>query len=358
MKWVITGGCGFIGSNCARRLRSAGHQVTIFDDLSRQGTELNLAWLQDQGPVKFVHGDVRDAQAIEDTIGQTQPDVVLHLAAQVAVTTSVADPRTDFAINALGTFNVCEAVRRAAPKAILLNASTNKVYGGMEQLQIVQRHGRYAYRDLSGGVDETMPVDFHSPYGCSKGSADQYVHDYGRIYGLRTVNFRQSCIYGYRQFGVEDQGWVAWFTIAAMLGRPITIYGDGKQVRDVLFVEDLIEAYLAAVRHIDRAAGQNFNIGGGPGCVMSLHELIGMLELGLGRRLKRSYDDWRPGDQRVFVANVSLAGRLLGWQPAVTPAEGVRRLLEWVSQERPLLERLFPARAKPVRIERPKLITA
>ncbi|MBI4609732.1 MAG: SDR family NAD(P)-dependent oxidoreductase, partial [Candidatus Rokubacteria bacterium] len=328
--YLITGGAGFIGCNLAARLLGAGRRVIIFDDLSRRGACANLTWLNEQFRVEFVQGDIRRPEDVEQAFRRGRVDVVIHQAAQVAVTTSVVDPRVDFEVNALGTLNLLEAARWSGMDPVVLFASTNKVYGNLADLVIEEEPLRYRLRDLPAGIPEERPLAFHSPYGCSKGAADQYVHDYGRIYGLRTVNFRQSCIYGYRQFGVEDQGWVAWFTIAAVLGRPITIYGDGKQVRDVLFVEDLIEAYLAAVRHVERAAGQNFNIGGGPGCVMSLHELLRLLELGLGRRLEISYDQCRPGDQRVFVANVNLARRLLGWEPVVKPAEGVRRLLEWV----------------------------
>jgi len=228
MRWLITGGAGFIGCNAARRLAAEGHEVLVLDNFSRKGAAENLDWLQHQGPVASVHADVRDFPALRRVVARGF-DVVLHLAAQVAVTESVRDPRTDFEINALGTFNVCEAVRQGCPEAILLNASTNKVYGGMEDVRIEERNGRYRCADHSQGIGEDRPLDFHSPYGCSKGAADQYVRDYARIYGLRTVTFRQSCIYGPRQLGVEDQGWVAWFTIAAALGLPLTIYGDGKR---------------------------------------------------------------------------------------------------------------------------------
>jgi len=339
VKWFITGGAGFIGCNSARRLMREGYEVVVFDDLSRKGTPGNLEWLKAQGPLTFVKGDVRDPRAVAAALtAHRDADVVLHLAAQVAVTTSVTDPRTDFEINALGTFNVCEAVRKVAPRAILLNASTNKVYGHMPEVEVVQRGRCYAYADLPAGVPETQPLDFHSPYGCSKGTADQYVRDYARIYGLRTVNLRQSCIYGTRQFGVEDQGWVAWFTIAATLGRPITIYGDGRQVRDILFVEDLVECYLQAVRKIERAQGQCYNVGGGPHNVASLLELISFLEELLGRQIPLTYADWRPGDQRVFVADVRKAERELGWTPAVGKHEGIRRLAEWVGANQELFK--------------------
>jgi CDP-paratose 2-epimerase len=339
VKWLITGGAGFIGCNAAQRLMAEGHEVVVFDNLSRKGTSGNLEWLREQGPVTFVKGDVREAEAIASAVrAHRDADVVLHLAAQVAVTTSVTDPRTDFEINALGTFNVCEAVRREAPEAILLNASTNKVYGHMPEVPVVQRGRCYAYADLPDGVPETQPLDFHSPYGCSKGTADQYVRDYARIYSLRTVNFRQSCIYGTRQFGVEDQGWVAWFTIASTLERPITVYGDGRQVRDILWVEDLVECYLRAVARIEKTQGACYNVGGGRHNVLSLLELISYLEELIGRKIPVTYADWRPGDQRVFVADVRKAGQELGWAPATTKYDGIRKLATWVQANRGLFK--------------------
>jgi CDP-paratose 2-epimerase len=334
LKWLITGGAGFIGCNCARRLIEDGQSLIILDNLSRKGAELNLNWLKGYGRFEFVKGDVREPKIIEETVRRMKPDVVLHLAAQVAVTTSVIDPRTDFEINALGTFNVCEAVRRWLPEAILLNASTNKVYGAMEGIRVVESNGRYAYADLPSGVSESQPLDFHSPYGCSKGIADQYVHDYHRIYGLKTVNFRQSCIYGYRQFGIEDQGWVAWFGIAAILGKPITIYGDGKQVRDILFVDDLVECYLAAVRNIEKTDGKCFNIGGGPSNTISLNELVTMLESFLKRKISLKNAGWRPGDQKVFVCDIEQAAQVFGWKPCVSSSTGVERLITWANSEK------------------------
>jgi CDP-paratose 2-epimerase len=248
----------------------------------------------------------------------------------------VTEPRHDFEVNALGTFNLLEAARRHAPSAAFLYASTNKVYGGLEHVGVEQRNGRYTFRDSPGGISEDEPLDFHSPYGCSKGAADQYVRDYARIYGLRTVVFRQSCIYGWRQFGVEDQGWVAWFTIAAVTGKPVTIYGDGRQVRDLLFVEDLCEAYDAAVERIERASGQVFNLGGGPDNTLSLLELVEHLDRLTGRPLRPSFAAWRPGDQPVFVADVSRASEALGWRPRTGVTEGVEKLAAWVQENRAL----------------------
>jgi CDP-paratose 2-epimerase len=339
-KLIITGGAGFIGCHAASHFKRAGADVVVVDNLSRRGIEANLAWLRDQGVEDFIRADVGDADAMNDLMGRhADADAVLHLAAQVAVTTSVTNPRADFEANALGTFNVLEAVRVAARgRPAFLYASTNKVYGGLDHLHVVRRHDRYAYEDLPRGVDELEPLDFHSPYGCSKGASDQYVLDYARIYGLRTVSFRQSCIFGTRQFGVEDQGWVAWFCIAAITGQPLTIYGDGRQVRDVLWVGDLIDCYERSLERIDEVRGHAFNIGGGPENTLSLRELVERLERRLGHRLEPRFSDWRPGDQRLFVADISKAEGLLGWKPKVGVAEGLDRLLAWVEDHRYLFD--------------------
>src|SRR5262245_40595332 len=275
-KILVTGGAGFIGSNLVHNLLSAGRHVTVFDALLRKGTEHNLAWLRGQHPngrFRFVQGDVRDFAALRAAAADA--DVIYHLAGQVAVTTSVEDPRTDYEINALGTFNVLEAARLSGRRPTVVFTSTNKVYGGMEDVAVVERTTRYEYRDLPDGVAESRPLDFHSPYGCSKGAADQYVRDYHRIYGLPTVVFRMSCIYGPRQFGNEDQGWVAHFLIAGLTEQPLKIYGDGKQVRDLLFVEDLVRALRLAAKKIDATAGQVFNIGGGPANSLSVWREFG-----------------------------------------------------------------------------------
>jgi CDP-paratose 2-epimerase len=335
LKALITGGAGFIGANLAHRLLGRGDDVTVFDNLSRRGTDRNLAWLRQahsRAAFRFVQADLRDYPAL--LAAARGADVVYHLAGQTAVTTSVVDPRADFEDNALGTFNALEATRAARDAGadpIFIYTSTNKVYGGMEDVAIEERDDRYAYRDFPQGIDESHPLDFHSPYGCSKGSGDQYTRDYARIYGLRTVVMRQSCIYGYRQFGVEDQGWVAWFIIAAVTGQPITIYGDGKQVRDVLFIDDLLDLYDATLQHIDAATGQVYNIGGGPGHTMSIWtEFRPILEQLLGRPVPVSYADWRPGDQPVYISNIDKARRELGWSPQVTVKEGIERLCNWV----------------------------
>jgi CDP-paratose 2-epimerase len=273
--------------------------------------------------------------------------VVFHLAAQVAVTTSVQNPRQDFDINALGTFNVLEAVRASRARPIVIYSSTNKVYGKLANLEVAERGNRYEYRDLPSGVPEHQPIDFFSPYGCSKGTGDQYVLDYSRIYDLRTVVFRQSCIYGPHQFGVEDQGWLAWFAIRALNRQPVTIYGDGKQVRDVLFVDDLIAAYQAAVARIDSASGQAYNVGGGPRYTLSLLELLELLHQRLGRPMESRFDEWRPGDQKVYISDLSKISRDLGWSPKVDPAAGVGRLVDWLRENLPIEP---SARTEPARI--------
>src|SRR3990172_1973116 len=278
MLYIVTGGAGFIGSNTVHRLLREGHRVVVIDNLSRPGSRRNLDWLQQAGgDLTFVLQDIRDFDGLRRAVRPHPAEAVLHFAAQVAVTTSVTDPRQDFEINALGTFNLLEALRAESLNPIVLFTSTNKVYGALAHLKVEETKTRYRYADLPEGVSEAPPLDFYSPYGCSKGAADQYVHDYGRIYGLRTVVFRNSCIYGRRQFGIEDQGWLAWFVIAALLGRPIKIYGDGKQVRDVLFVDDLVEAMLRAVQRPEITQGQAYNIGGGPENSLSVWAEFGPL---------------------------------------------------------------------------------
>ncbi len=337
MNVLITGGAGFIGANAAERYLERGAAVTVVDDLSRPGAEKNLEWLDGKGNLSFHRVDIRDSAALAAVVaGAGQLDLVLHLAGQVAVTTSVTDPRMDFEVNALGTFNLLEAARAADVRAPIIFSSTNKVYGGMEDVGVVVRDGRYAYDNLPDGVSEARGLDFHSPYGCSKGAADQYVRDYHRIYGLNTVVFRQSCIYGYRQFGFEDQGWIAWFTIAAQLGKPITVYGDGMQVRDVLFVDDLVNAFDKASENIDRTAGQVYNIGGGPSNVLSLVELLAHIEGRLGASIPSARDDWRPGDQRVYISDIRKAEADFGWSPGISKTEGLERLYDWVAANKEL----------------------
>jgi len=338
---AITGGAGFIGVNAAESFMRDGWHVILFDNLSRKGTDLNLRYLQKQYPdqIDFILGDIRfDHFPLLHAVARAE--LVLHLAAQVAVTTSITRPVEDFEINAHGTFNVLEAVREAGHKPLVLYSSTNKVYGGMSDLGYVKTPTRWQFHDLPHGVAEDRPLDFHSPYGCSKGAADQYVHDYGRIYGIPTVVFRQSCIYGQRQFGVEDQGWVAWFLIAALLERPITIYGDGYQMRDLLHVDDLVAAYKRVATDASKAAGAIYNVGGGPARTLSLIELLAMLEERLGRKIPVGHSQPRAGDQPVFVADIRKIERELGWKPTIDPPEGVGLLLEWILNNRSDVERV------------------
>lgn len=332
MRVLITGGAGFIGINAARQFVERGDEVTLYDNLCRPGVRSNLEWLRSlsgDGGFRLVEADVRDAETLaKEAEGN---DVLVHLAGQVAVTTSVLDPRADFETNALGTFNALEAARRARSRPVFLYASTNKVYGGMDDVAVVEEPTRWAFRDLPEGVGEGQPLDFHSPYGCSKGAGDQYVRDYARIYGLRTVVFRQSAIYGPRQLGLEDQGWLAWFLIAAHCGRPLSIFGDGKQVRDVLWVGDLIGLYLAAIDRIDSVAGEVFNVGGGAAQTISVWtEFAPQLESLLGRSVPVTFAPWRPGDQKVYVSDCRKAEALLGWRPRVGIDEGLRLLNDWV----------------------------
>jgi CDP-paratose 2-epimerase len=339
LKILITGGCGFIGCNAAFRFHESGHKVALLDNLSRPCTDLNLEWLREQGRIEFIRADVRDPRRISDALRNGGFDVVIHLAAQVAVTTSVKDPANDFEVNAAGTINVLEGIRRYSPETIFLNASTNKVYGKLQRVAVRETATRYRFSNGCVGISELQPLDFHSPYGCSKGAADQYTLDYARIYGLRTVNFRQSCIYGPHQFGVEDQGWVAWFTIAHEMGKPITIYGTGKQVRDLLSVDDLVTCYLKSIERIDRVAGMSFNIGGGLENALSIVEFLDLLSDLSGRKVNFKKADWRPGDQPVYVSDNARAKKYLGWQPKIHVRAGIEMLRDWVKENADVLKR-------------------
>ena len=335
---LITGGAGFIGFHTARTFSEAGWQVTILDNLSRRGTQSNADLLQSKYGCRLQKGDIRNAEEVNRIVQATSPNAVVHLAGQVAVTTSVTHPREDFEINALGTLNVLEAVRANCPQVPLLFSSTNKVYGKMESVGVVERNGRYEYGELKEGISETFPLSFHSPYGCSKGAADQYVLDYHRVFGLKTIVFRQSCIYGTHQYGIEDQGWVAWFSIAAALGKKITIYGDGKQIRDVLDVRDLVRAFRLAIDRHEDVAGEVFNVGGGPVNTLSLLELLDYIQSARGIQIPLSYEDWRPGDQRVFVCNIDKIKNRLGWEPQVQVRDGVLQLIDWVGNNPQLFQ--------------------
>ena len=331
---LITGGAGFIGSNVAHRLLTQGRRVRVLDNLSRPGVEQNLQWLRQQhgNLLEFVRADVRDAAAVNQAVNGVQQ--VFHFAAQVAVTTSLENPREDFDINALGTFNVLEAARARPVAPGVIMTSTNKVYGGLEDLELSVQGQRYLPVDAKAattGIGESRPLDFHSPYGCSKGTADQYVVDYARSYGMTTLVFRMSCIYGPRQFGTEDQGWVAHFILRALRGERITLYGDGMQVRDVLYVDDLVDAFLFAEQNAARLKGRAFNMGGGPRNTISLLDLLDRIERLHGKRPPVAFDAWRTGDQRYYVSDTSAFQRETGWQPKVGADEGIALLFDWLA---------------------------
>lgn len=337
MKLLITGGCGFLGSNLAAHAVSQGIDLCVFDNLYRQGSQSNLEWLRTQGRFDFVHGDIRNANDVQRVVERFKPDAIFHLAGQVAMTTSIADPRMDFEVNALGTLNLLEAVRASVPNAVVIYSSTNKVYGDLEQYNYLETETRYTCVDHPHGFDEQTPLDFHSPYGCSKGAADQYLRDYHRIYGLKTVVLRHSSMYGGRQFATADQGWIGWFCQKAAAIKagaskePFTISGNGKQVRDVLHAEDMISLYFSMFKHADIAAGQAFNIGGGISNSLSLLELFGLLEQQIGQPLDFVKLAPRESDQRVFVADISKVHHVTHWSPKVTASAGVVRMLDWVS---------------------------
>ena len=338
MKLLITGGCGFLGSNLAADALARGDELVVFDSLYRNGSRENLNWLQGQGEFVFEHGDIRNQNDITRVIQGFKPDAIFHLAGQVAMTTSIANPRMDFEVNVMGTHNLLEAVRLYAPEAMVVYSSTNKVYGDLEQYSYRETETRYECIEKPNGFDESTQLDFHSPYGCSKGAADQYMLDYARIFGLRTVVFRHSSMYGGRQFATYDQGWVGWFCQKAIetknntLKEPFTISGTGKQVRDVLHADDMKRLYLAAVTHIDQAKGKAFNIGGGIDNSLSLLELFSLLEEIAGIKLRYDHLPVRESDQCVFVADSTKANELLHWKPEVSSREGVGRMFDWVRQ--------------------------
>ncbi|MFB6452793.1 NAD-dependent epimerase/dehydratase family protein [Bradyrhizobium tunisiense] len=330
---LITGGCGFIGCNLADRLAERGDNVLVLDNLARAGVRENAQWLKSRhgDRVAVTIADIREPIPVIDAVREAR--AVLHLAAQVAVTDSVSDPASDFEINARGTLNVLEAVRLHNRPAPVIFASTNKVYGRLIDDNAITLTGqRYVptRHDLADGVSEDTPLDFYSPYGCSKGTADQYVHDYARVFGLRTVVMRMSCIYGPRQFGTEDQGWIAHFLLSALRGKSLTIYGDGKQVRDALHVSDAVSAWLAALDHIDLVRGRVFNLGGGPHNAISLLELIEQIRELTGRGVAYSFAEWRPGDQPWYVTDTSALSNSLDWTPQIEVAEGLRSLYAWL----------------------------
>ena len=347
MKALITGGAGFVGSNLAATLLERGADVFLFDSLARQGSSENLEWLRSlpstSGPIDFTHGDIRNAFDVEQLIHRVQPEVIFHLAGQVAMTTSMQSPRRDFEINVLGSINVLEAVRMHSSHTAIVYASSNKVYGKLDYLDLIETETRYAPRayvlhredPTFASVDESTPIEFHTPYGCSKGAADQYMLDYARGFGLKTVVFRHSTIYGGRQFATFDQGWVGWFVRQALetLADPervaFTVSGDGKQVRDLLHVSDAVACYIAAYEHIEATSGEAFNIGGGLSNSMSLLELLTHLEARLEIKLRYTHLPWRSNDQRYFVADNSKARLLSGWIPATSKEQGLEDAIAW-----------------------------
>ena len=344
MKILVTGGAGFIGSHVAERYAKEGHDVVVFDNLSRsellkrpiKHDDYNKKYLEQFRNVKFIRGDVRNEREI--TSAAKDADVIFHAAAQTAVTTSVIDPRPDFEVNIRGTFNVLEAARKSGKNPSVIYCSTNKVFGSnVNKIRVVEKPKNYEFEpSFKAGVPESFSIDLceHTPYGVSKLAGDLYVQDYAHVYGLKTGVFRMSCVYGTRQFGVEDQGWVAWFAIATLLGKPLTIYGDGKQVRDVLYVSDLVDLYDRFLK--SKLKHGVFTTGGGPKNTLSLLQLLDLLEKLTGKRSKISYSAWRPSDQKVFVADISSAKKALGWVPKVSPEEGVKKLVEFVSENKNL----------------------
>jgi len=334
---LVTGGAGFIGCNLVRHLVAAGVSVTALDNLSAPSAAVNASDLQAEhgDDFRFVHGDIRSPADVAAAVHGV--DAIVHLAGQTAVTRSIIDPGADFEANCVGTFNVLEAARLSPKQPIVVYASTNKVYGDLDDVAIVEDCDHYRFADRPDGIDEQQPIDLASPYACSKGAGEQYVRDYHRTFGLPTIVFRQSCIYGPRQLGTEDQGWVSWFAVAAMLDRRITIYGDGKQVRDLLYVADLIEAFGLAISGIGRTSGQVYNIGGGAEYRLSIWWQLGpVLEAALGREIPTpEFGGWRLGDQKAFYADCSKAGRDFGWVPTTPPGAGIAQLVDWLRDRVP-----------------------
>ena len=336
MRYLITGGCGFLGSNLASEVIKRGDELFVFDNLARLGSSQNLEWLRTLGQFTFYHGDIRISNDIERVIQEIKPDVVFHLAGQVAMTTSLQNPRCDFEINTLGSLNLLEALRKHAPDAVVIYSSTNKVYGDLEGYEYTEAETRYEALGMNFGFDENVALDFRSPYGCSKGAADQYMLDYARNFGIKTIVFRHSSIFGGRQFSTYDQGWIGWFVEQALnvqtgeLVEPFNISGDGKQVRDVLFASDLIDCYFSAIGSVKNCAGKAFNIGGGMANSLSLLELFSILEQELSVKLTYHKLPWRLNDQKVFVADIRSAKREFNWQPKVDKKIGLQKMIQWV----------------------------
>ncbi len=336
MKLLIIGGCGFLGSNLALESFTRNYELLIFDNLYREHSKDNLEWLRSRGDFKFYNSDVRKSEEVSFIINDVKPDVVFHLAGQVAMTTSITDPKIDFEINALGSFNVLHAVKMFSPETIVIYSSTNKVYGNLEWIHYRETDTRYVCDEFPLGFPETIPLEFHSPYGCSKGSADQYMLDFHRMFGIRTVVFRHSSMFGVRQFSTYDQGWIGWFCQKAVESKkglakePFAISGNGKQVRDALYADDTADLYFKAIENINKAKGNAFNIGGGMANSLSLLELFGILEQEMEVRLKYRKLPPRTSDQKIFVADINKVKSLLDWRPRVDKISGIKRMLEWV----------------------------
>ena len=337
MKYLITGGLGFLGSNLSFEVIRRNEELYIIDNLYRIGSYENFNWLRENGSFEFIHGDIRNTNDLESTAKRIKPDVIFHVAGQVAMTTSLRNPRMDFETNAIGTFNVLESMRKFCPKATVIYSSTNKVYGDLEYLEYLETETRYAPKKYPKGFNENLALDFHSPYGCSKGAADQYMLDYARIFNLNTVVFRHSTIYGSRQFATYDQAWIGWFCQKAneikngTLKEQVTISGNGKQVRDILFFEDAVDLYFKASEKIHKIKGNAFNIGGGINNSLSILELFGLLEDKF--KIKINYKQLAPrvSDQKFFVADLTKTTRLIGWKPKVTYEKGIEKMIEWIS---------------------------
>ncbi|RYY08367.1 MAG: NAD-dependent epimerase/dehydratase family protein [Sphingobacteriaceae bacterium] len=337
MKYLITGGCGFLGSNLGAEVLKNDDELFVFDNLYRTGTEQNLQWLKTLGKFKFYHADIRSYNDVEYAVKDSKPDVVFHLAGQVAMTTSVDNPRFDFEVNVVGGNNVLEAVRKYAPAAIVTYSSTNKVYGDLEWVEYIETDTRYIAKGYENGFDELVPLNFQSPYGCSKGASDQYMLDYAKMFDIKTVVFRHSSIFGGRQYATADQGWIGWFVKQALdikngiITEPFTISGTGKQVRDVLFADDLISCYFTAINNIENTKGKAFNIGGGPDNSLSLIELFNLLEEILDINMSHTKLAVRKSDQKVYIADITKAKETFGWVPVVDSKQAINKMIKWIA---------------------------
>jgi len=333
----ITGGAGFIGNNAARYFNKKNWKVYVFDNLSRNGSSSNIRLLLKETNIKFIKGDIKKFKKLSKEIAKIKPNVILHCAGQVAVTTSIIDPRDDFENNAMGTFNVLESIRLNKLKSTLIYTSTNKVYGNLESDKIKIFKKRYVFKNNRKGIDENNEIDFHSPYGCSKGTADQYVRDYSRIYGINSYVLRQSCIYGTNQFGIEDQGWLAWFVIASILEKKITVFGDGRQVRDLLYIEDLNRLFEIIANNKKHKKNNIYNVGGGNNFSLSILELIDYLEKTRNKKIKFKFEKWRLADQKIYISNNEKLKKDFGWKPQISPNEGIKKLISWVNDNKKII---------------------